>query len=143
MSDPIEIFVPGKPVPKSRPRARIVSPVCFVCGADLRGMVQIYTDKRTVEAEEQIAWVARAAMGGAGTAPLRVSLAFYLPRPKSVKRVSPTVRPDIDNLVKTVLDGFVKSKRFDDKMVCELRACKVYAQDGDRVGTAITIDELA
>ena len=53
---------------------------------------------------------------------------FYLARPRTVKRVYPSVPPDDDKLVRTVLDGLNKNWE-DDSRVVDLHAYKRYATD--------------
>ncbi len=57
-------------------------------------------------------------------------------RPKSVKRDYPAVRPDIDNYVKTVLDGANGILWLDDAQVCQLAATKQYGAD-NRISIAV------
>jgi crossover junction endodeoxyribonuclease RusA len=54
---------------------------------------------------------------------------FYLPRPKSVsekKRPLPIVRPDLDKLIRCVLDSLTGIYFKDDAQVCEIKAIKRY-----------------
>lgn len=57
----------------------------------------------------------------------RVELRFLLPRPKTAKRVWPTVTPDIDKLARAVLDGLTRWQYVEDdsQIVC-LEAQKQY-----------------
>lgn len=65
--------------------------------------------------------------------PIRVSISFFLSKPKSVKREIPSVKPDIDNLVKSVLDAVSKTKNSpallfeNDSQIVSLKAEKHYA----------------
>ena len=61
--------------------------------------------------------------------PVSVEVAFYLPRPKSVKREEPTVKPDLDKLVRAVLDGLTDIIYRDDAQVTSVRASKHYVTD--------------
>lgn len=56
-----------------------------------------------------------------------VSLEFGLLRPKTVKRLEPTVPPDLDKLVRAVLDGLTGVVYGDDSQVTSLKAAKFYA----------------
>ena len=47
-----------------------------------------------------------------------VELDFYLPRPKTVKRQWPTVRPDADKLLRAVLDLMTKAGVYCDDACC-------------------------
>lgn len=68
--------------------------------------------------------------------PLQVKLGFYLPIPKSYSKkqreaalagvLLPTKKPDIDNLVKGVLDGLNGLAYQDDKQIVALEAAKGY-----------------
>lgn len=69
-----------------------------------------------------------------------VSLSFLLPKPKTVKRSAPTVKPDIDKLCRGTLDALTQAGVIDDDArVCQLIACKTYAMDGEQPGAIITI----
>jgi len=62
--------------------------------------------------------------------PVEVTMKFYLPRGKTVKRELPTVPPDIDKLARSVLDSLTDANAWrDDSQVCKLVAFKVYADD--------------
>ena len=56
---------------------------------------------------------------------LGVSLTFYMPRPKTVKRKDHTVKPDIDKLERAVLDG-LKHILGDDSHIVLINTVKVY-----------------
>lgn len=61
---------------------------------------------------------------------LRIDLEFYLPRPKSVKRIFPTRKPDLDKLIRAVLDGITESNAVtDDARFVEINAKKFYTYD--------------
>ena len=76
--------------------------------------------------------------------PLYVALQFYLPRPKTVKRVFPAVQEnDIDKLARTVLDA-IKGVILDDGLVVDLIASKRYAlpgQEGVNIDIRMIEDE--
>ena len=65
---------------------------------------------------------------------IRLELVFTLPRPKSVPtslRATPTVKPDLDKLVRAVMDS-ISLERYcqiikDDSLVTDLHAAKRYA----------------
>ena len=68
--------------------------------------------------------------------PVALELWFYLPIPKSFSRrkrlaalsgeILPAKKPDLDNLVKAVLDALLGVALQDDKQIVELRAGKLY-----------------
>lgn len=78
------------------------------------------------QAAEQDEWVVQPN----GT-PLTVKIWFGIRRPKSVKRIHPTVKPDLDKLVRAVLDGITQSGVVwrDDAEVCKIIAKKIYADE--------------
>lgn len=59
-----------------------------------------------------------------------VKLSFRLPVPKTVKRSRPYVRPDIDKLIRAVLDGLTGVVYDDDAQVCRVASEKVYGPKG-------------
>lgn len=53
-----------------------------------------------------------------------------------------SLKPDIDNIVKIILDGLNKFAYTDDKQVAVLMASKHYAKDGDQPRVEISITEV-
>lgn len=73
--------------------------------------------------------------------PAAVHLRFYLPRPKSVKREYPTVKPDLDKLVRAALDALTSSGVLaDDARVVDMAVSKRYA---DLPALQVTVEPLA
>ena len=70
--------------------------------------------------------------------PIIIFMRFILKRPKTVKRKHPTVPPDTDKLVRSVLDALTKIAYIDDSQVIELTATKEY---GDVPGVEIVITD--
>ena len=58
---------------------------------------------------------------------LKVCLTFHLAKPKTVLRLWPTVKPDLDKLTRAVLDAATGVVWHDDSQVIELIVRKVYA----------------
>lgn len=82
------------------------------------------------------------------TGPLGVSVAFTLPKPKSAprtRRTYPAKRPDLDKLVRAVLDAMTGVVFADDAQVIALHAVKLYAGDEDpaldRPGAVIEVTD--
>jgi Holliday junction resolvase RusA-like endonuclease len=78
--------------------------------------------------------------------PVRVEVEFYLPRPASVtvkKRALPIVPPDVDKLLRGLLDGIGQSEVIwgDDSQVVQVEAIKLYADDTEP-GATVTIYAL-
>lgn len=66
--------------------------------------------------------------------PVRVSVAFYLPRPKKFNKrgvpVAHLTAPDLDKLLRSVLDALTEVVWHDDSQVVEVIAQKRYADVG-------------
>jgi Holliday junction resolvase RusA-like endonuclease len=145
----VEFFVSGIPLPQPRPRARAVR-----VGAN--HIAQVYNPK-TTDGWKKMIWVY--AMQNRLPQQFsehfyylaRVWMVFQFPRPqhhfgtgmnagvqKKSAPIAHTIRPDLDNLAKPVLDALTDSGVFwkDDGAVCELHLGKRYAQDP---GVLITI----
>ena len=60
--------------------------------------------------------------------PVSIEAAFYFQKPPSAKkaRSAPTVRPDLDKLLRAILDAMTGICFADDAQVCEIRAVKHY-----------------
>ena len=67
-----------------------------------------------------------------------IDLLFIFNKPKTVKRTEPYVRPDLDKLIRAVLDGLTGVAYEDDQQVVRLTAQKAY---GETEGVHITIRE--
>lgn len=76
---------------------------------------------------------------------VRLSIAFYLPRPKSLpKRLTAhTKKPDIDKLVRSCCDSLSSIVFRDDSQVCQLVAAKHYAAEGQPPRVEITVEATA
>lgn len=71
-----------------------------------------------------------------------VTVDFQFIRPKSVsvrKRPDMTVKPDIDKLIRAVLDALTGVAYKDDSQVIMVTATKHYARDGEREGARIEV----
>jgi len=124
----IQFDVEGDPVAKGRPKFSQVG-----------GFVRTYTPKKTQNYEEHVAAVAKEAMGTTEPleTPVGVFLYFRMPIPASYskKRTQAcldgwekhTKRPDLDNLIKTVLDGLNGVVFKDDCQIVALHCTKVYS----------------
>jgi Holliday junction resolvase RusA-like endonuclease len=78
------------------------------------------------------------------TGPVHVVIQFWLPRPKSAKSGSlPAKRPDLDKLVRAVLDGVTEGGALaDDGQVVRLGAEKTYATESMPPGCRIKIERV-
>jgi Holliday junction resolvase RusA-like endonuclease len=120
----IEFTIEGVPVPKGRPRARII-------GKGRAARVQIYTPDETIAAERMLRITSmrhrpRKPLDG----PLHVTTVFVVPSPARVaaerSKVWPQVRPDDDNYRKLVLDALNEMFWHDDGQICGGESWKFY-----------------
>lgn len=127
MSRPVHFTVPGAPQGKGRPRISKV-------GQHAR----MFTPATTVAYEGLIAHAAQQAMAGAPMLDMpvscRISITAPVPASWSKRRqaaalagaVMPTTKPDVDNVVKAVLDGLNGVLWRDDVLVVDLAVRKRY-----------------
>lgn len=123
-------IVPGKPRGKGRPRTGRN----FATGRPIH-----YTDEKTVAYEKQIANYFLFHGGRKTLRPVEVAIIACYVRPKSCKETIKTTKPDIDNIVKAVLDGLNSIAYTDDSAVVKISATKQYS-DSDRL--VVVIKEL-
>lgn len=136
------IWIPGLPV--SQPRV----------AACLRGShAGVYTPAKADAWKAAVALAVAREMAEPWGGPLHVGVTFQMPRPKGhygsgrnsdkVKPgapIAPTGRPDLDNLVKAVLDALRGIAWGDDTQVVSLHARKVWADPSP--GAVILIREV-
>lgn len=125
----MDFIVDGKPQGKQRPRFSRISKT-------------VYTPRETINYETQIALAFKA--GGGRRIPegqcVSVSVTAFFPVPKSYSKgkrkaciggdIRPDKKPDIDNVLKVVLDALNGLAYDDDKQVIEA-ICRKYYTDGD------------
>ena len=70
---------------------------------------------------------------------IKVEIDFIFQRPKSSQRPFPTVAPDLDKLIRAVLDGLTNVAYEDDSQVILIQATKTYGQN---VGAWIGIEQV-
>lgn len=109
----------------------------------------IYTPRKTTEYESEVRFIYNIVSGHQFEGAVKVDIIFMIHRPKTVKREHPTVVPDVDNLVKSTLDGLnpytdhygrtTKGAWADDGQVIEIHAKKIYTEDEDK--TIVRIED--
>lgn len=135
----VKFEVPGPPKGKQRPRV-----------VRNGGFTRTYTPKETVMYENLVKMCYLEQVGRVMlTAPIALSMTAYFPIPKSTSKkqharmasgnVFHTKRPDIDNCIKSILDGMSGISYHDDAAIAEIRAKKAYS-DNPRV--EVTLEEL-
>ena len=144
MKPPLSVFVPGTPVAQPRPRAVI------------RGRHAGVYDPGTADKwKSQIRKVVTDATGGTEPfpGPVRLSLTFYMPRPKSHYRTNGMLkpsapafnltRPDLDNTAKATMDALTTAQVWnDDAQVCTLIVRRRWADGQPGCQVTIREDEL-
>ena len=113
------------PVAKARPRVTMVG-----------GRARAYTPKKSADYERHIA---RKWAHERQSDPARLDIVFGMPIPQSWSKkqqdaaasglILPSKKPDIDNLIKAVMDALNGVAYDDDNQVIELSAKKVYAPE--------------
>jgi len=119
----LEIHVPGQPIPQGSKTAAVISgrAVMFDSNKKLKEW------RATVTAATITALIKKPFSHFSSDEPLVVFLEFYLERPKTVKRLFPAVKPDLDKLVRAVFDGITDGRAWhDDSQVIAVYASKHY-----------------
>jgi Holliday junction resolvase RusA-like endonuclease len=111
----IEFIIDGNPVPKARPRVT---------------QHGTFTPQATKDWEALVGWSYRQANGPLFPGLVRVVMHFYYRRKRSE-------RVDIDNLIKSVLDGLNKVAWDDDAQVRFIMADLAYVKEDPRVEMSI------
>lgn len=123
----MDFIVDGKPQGKQRPRFSRISKT-------------VYTPTKTAKYEKQIAKAYTDAGGKCIPAEcyVSVSVSAFFPIPKSYskkkcedcleRRLRPDKKPDMDNILKVVLDALNRVAYVDDKQVVELIGRKYYTE---------------
>lgn len=115
----IDLVIYGKPVGKARPRF----------GRRKDGGVMTYTPRETKLYEQNVKSLAQVAMFGKDMieGPVKVTIkAYFQHKTKAGWHIS---RPDLDNIVKAILDGLNGTVFSDDAAVCQLVASKEYGEE--------------
>ncbi len=107
------------PTPKGRPRFTRTG--------------HVFTPKRTRDFETRLAWLARNQYKGKPlSGPIELRVTFYMRAPKKRVRTFPSVKPDLDNLIKCkdALNGILWE---DDAQIVRLNAQKVYSSGAGQI----------
>jgi len=117
----VKFNIPGRPVPKGRPRVN-------------RKTGAIYTPKKSVEYEANVAWCAESAGVALGPgSECYVTMYFMV----ADKRLA-----DLDNLVKSVFDGLNQAyPKWDDRQVVYLQAERIMVERKDQEQTIVDIHQ--
>ena len=127
----ISYFVEGEPAPQGSKNG-------FVKNGRV---VMVESSKKVKPWREAVAWQTKAKVTEPMTSSVEIALVFHLPRPKSVSRVWPSVKPDLDKLIRSTFDGLTTGGLYtDDALVIAVSASKQYATD--RIGCQIIASEV-
>ena len=77
-----------------------------------------------------IGYAAKAQQAKLIEGPVAMQLDFYMLKPRTVKREAPTVPPDLDKLIRAVLDALTGIVYLDDAQVVEIHSSKSYGEPG-------------
>jgi hypothetical protein len=134
----ISYFIEGEPAPQGSKTGKVVNGRVIMWEASAKVkpwrtavalQTQAYRASQWPNAEQ---WTIKT--------PVQITLIFHLPKPKSVKRDFPSVKPDLDKLVRSTFDGLTTGGLYeDDALVIALSASKIYATD--RIGCQIIVSE--
>ena len=126
-----EVF--GEPKPQGSSRAFVVNGRAVITSAN----------KNLKPWRQQVSWTAAAEMTGKNTmeGPVDVSAIFTFVKPKSTpkKVVDKTTKPDLDKLLRAVLDSLTGHCFRDDAQVVSIGCSKRF---GDKPGVKITVTGL-
>lgn len=154
MTTPITFTVPAVPIAQPRPRAVVAH------GGKGARMHEVTSIKNPITGERKphpiaafkasVRHEARAAYDGPPLqGPLSVELVFVMPRPSSLfwkTRPMPrqwhTVKPDADNLIKSVLDALKGLCWRDDAQVARMVIAKQIANGEEQPSVSVSIEAL-
>ena len=136
----VSFFVPGEPVAQGRPRM-----------TNINGHPRMHDDPKSAEFKALVSMIANREMNGSSplekAVALNITVNRLVPQSWSKKKqkmalageVKPTTRPDIDNYLKSVLDGCTGIIFKDDSQVTYITASKVYSSTP---GVSVVIFEM-
>jgi Holliday junction resolvase RusA-like endonuclease len=127
----ISYFIPGEPAPQGSKNG-------FVKNGRV---VMVESSKKVKPWRESVALHTRDKISEPMNCPVEIALVFHLPRPKTVTRKWPAVKPDLDKLIRSTFDGLTTGGLYtDDALVIAVSASKQYATD--RIGCQIIASEV-
>lgn len=127
-------FIAGEPAPQGSKTGRVVNGrvVMWESSAKVKPW-RIAVTKKTAQ---HMSWKTLNPIND----PIELCLSFYLPRPKSVKREFPSVKPDLDKLIRSTCDGLKTGGLYtDDALIIAITATKQYAPVGMEPGCQVLV----
>jgi Holliday junction resolvase RusA-like endonuclease len=131
----ISYFIPGEPAPQGSKNGFVKNGRVVMVESSLK--VKPWRAAVTQKTAQYMSWETLNALDK----PVEIALVFYLPKPKSVKRTWPSVKPDLDKLIRSTFDGLTTGGLYtDDALVIAVSASKQYATD--RIGCQVIASEV-
>lgn len=129
------LWVPGDPVPQGSKTIARHGDSVWLRDVNARKLAMW---RRAVAEACPAPFVLAATLDG----PLRLSVTFYMPRPKRPRYDRPAVKPDLDKLVRAVCDGLTQGGVIaDDARIVSAQIDEYYANAG-ATGARIEIEEI-
>jgi Holliday junction resolvase RusA-like endonuclease len=123
-------WIPGKPTPQGSKKAFVINGRAVLVDASGGNKAWRKIVTETLKAHKDYIQYA---------GPVKVSLAFYMEKPKSNRTEQMAQMPDVDKLCRSVLDGLTDSLMIeDDARVVSLSATKYWAVD-TQPGVMVTV----
>jgi Holliday junction resolvase RusA-like endonuclease len=132
----IRVFVPGIPRPQGSKNAYIRGGRAILVEANkyLPAWRQQITRAVEMANSQSID-----AMEGA----IVLNVDFFMPKAKSNKKDSPFQKPDLDKLIRAIMDSCTKAGAIrDDAQVCAIQATKAWEYEGQQPGVLIELYEM-
>ncbi len=131
----MKITIPGIPIAMQRPRVFI-----------LAGRSKVYNPQLAKKKKVMATITQTGVRKLIGRQAIHVQLVFYMPIPKSYARhIKPgrmhNKKPDIDNMIKFILDCMNGIAYEDDAQICKISALKIYSHQ-PRTEITILCDQL-
>lgn len=125
-------FIPINPYPKRTGKFSIRS-----------GRPIFFKNKKTKDFENQVRDYLKVFLNGFRPIekknPVKMDVVFYIERPKSVTRENHTVKPDIDNLCKSLMDSLEGIVFELDQQVNDLTLKKLYSDEENPTGIFVEL----
>lgn len=130
----INLFINGEPAPQGSKTAKCINGKAIMWESSTK--VKLWrqlVDFQTKVAMHNNKWQML-------DQPLSIELTFYLPKPKSVTRFVPSVKPDLDKLIRSTCDGLKTGGLYtDDALIVQILANKYYATNEVPVGCSVGV----
>ena len=131
----ISYFIEGEPAPQGSKNGFVKNGRVVMVESSKK--VKPWREAVTIKTAQHMSWETLNPM----TTPVEIALVFHLPRPKTVNRKWPSVKPDLDKLIRSTFDGLTTGGLYtDDALVIAVSASKQYATD--RIGCQIIASEV-